>query len=159
MLVSLTAFAGSTSADFSFNVLTSYDTSNMHWVTGMLDFTADSTSTPIKFLSTTVLPRFDVYYGDRDVRVLDMPNCCYGPTLDNVSVTDAPAQTTNVAEPSTLSFFGSAFLALMAARRGRNYRFGFALKTEFGERRIASGFSVNPVPALSLNGSRESPLL
>jgi choice-of-anchor C domain-containing protein len=102
-VVSLTAFAGTATADFDFTVLTTHNLTNMGWTEKSLIFTAQSSTTPIRFVSTTDFPIF----GDQ--------NLAHGPAVDNVSVTKV------VPEPSTIALFGFGLLGLarMRARRLR----------------------------------------
>lgn len=104
ILMSLTAFAGPASADFNFNVLPSYDVANMHWTARTFDFTANSTTTQIRFASTTVLSGSEIYDGFFD--------CCYGPALDNVSLIEAVAAPAILPEPSTLAIFAFGLMAI-----------------------------------------------
>jgi choice-of-anchor C domain-containing protein len=83
--------AGGTTTSYSFDTA-GKDTTNMGWAPQFFAFTANSTSTTLRFLSTT---------GD----------CCAGPALDNVAVTAAP-------EPSSLVLIvvGASALALIRRR-------------------------------------------
>jgi hypothetical protein len=69
--VSLNAFAGGTAAIYYFNVLATQDKANMAWTQNVLTFTAQSSTTVVGFVSLT------------------SSNCCYGPVLDDISVTEA----------------------------------------------------------------------
>jgi choice-of-anchor C domain-containing protein len=82
--------AAGTTTSYSFDTA-GKDTTNMGWSTQVFAFTADSTSTTLRFLSTT-------------------DNCCAGAAIDNVAVTDAP-------EPSSLLLIGAGALAIHRRRK------------------------------------------
>lgn len=75
--------AGGSSADFSFNT-TGKSSSNMGWLSKSWDFTANSTTTTLEFISLT--------------------NSFAGPALDNVSVIalSPPPTPTSIPEPSSM---------------------------------------------------------
>lgn len=107
LLASLSVSVGPVSNDFTFDVLPTHTNSNMDWITESFDFTAVSNATLIQFISTTTLPFFPRTSGDPPT-----PNCCYGPIIDNVSVTNVP-------EPPSLAVFCFAFTTLTLVGRRR----------------------------------------
>jgi hypothetical protein len=73
--------AGGNSADFSFDI-TGKSTTNMGWLSKSWDFTANSTTTTLEFISLT--------------------NSFDGPALDNVSVIALSPPPTSIPEPSSV---------------------------------------------------------
>jgi hypothetical protein len=94
MLVS----AGATSAPYSYSFTTPPNSrSNMNWVDDSLEFTASASSTLIKFQSAS-----------------SEGNCCWGPALDNVSISGM-----GVPEPTTWAMAVMGFGLIGVALRRR----------------------------------------
>ncbi len=97
----LTATANATTFSTTFDV-TGHSLGSMGWEFRSFQFIAGGTSTTLSFVSTIGDP------------------CCYGPALDNVTVTPRDQAPAAVPEPASLLLLGTGLLSgLRAARRRR----------------------------------------
>ncbi len=97
----LTATAGSTTFSTTFDV-SGHSKSSMGWELRTFDFVASAGTTTLSFVSTIGSP------------------CCYGPALDNVTVTPKDQSPAPVPEPASLLLLGTGLLSgARAARRRR----------------------------------------